>query len=114
MRGVNSGHINSSQRQISDGAKALRLLRTSRVPPSSRVGDAPQNAEVLLLERIEVILELVVPGVEDEDLETEGRGGDGEVGQRDKAGDPHFVNCRVFIAMSGTPGWASWRDRRSG
>lgn len=95
---------------VLDRAKALRLPRRSWVPALGRVRDAPQNAEVFLLERVEVVLELVVPGVEDEDLEAEGRRGDGEVGQRDEAGDPHFVGGGDCIVMSEQPGWAS-RDR---
>lgn len=65
---------------------------------------------MLLLERVEVVLELVVPGVEDEDLEAEGRGGDCEVGQRDKTGDPHLVGCGDCIGKLGEPDGAG-RDR---
>jgi len=49
---------------------------------------------VLLFERMEVVLELVVPRVQDKYLETQGRSRDGEVGKRDESSDPHFGGCR--------------------
>lgn len=43
--------------------------------------------EVLLLQLLEIFIELVVPRVQDEDLEGEGGGCDDEVGDGETAGD---------------------------
>lgn len=48
-----------------------------------------EDAQVLLLEVLKVLRQLLVPRVQDEDLEAERRGGDEEVGQRDGARHPH-------------------------
>jgi hypothetical protein len=40
---------------------------------------------MLILESLEFVVELVVPGVQDEDLECKGGGGDREVDERDSA-----------------------------
>lgn len=52
-----------------------------------------EQAEVFGLERLEFVVELVVPRVEDEDLEGQGRGGDAEVGEGDEAGEYHLEGC---------------------
>jgi len=49
---------------------------------------------MLRLEILKVMLELVVPRVQDKDLKPKGRGGDAEVGQRDEACDRrHCDGC---------------------
>ena len=42
---------------------------------------------MLLLQRLEALVELLVPWVEDKDLEAERRAGDDEIGERDEAGE---------------------------
>lgn len=53
-----------------------------------------EEAEVFDLEGLEFVVELVVPRVEDEDLEGQGGGGDAEVGEGDEAGEDHLGDSR--------------------
>ena len=50
---------------------------------------------MFLLELLELGVQLVVPRVQDEDLETKGRRGDAEVRQRDEARPDHL--CCLFL-----------------
>jgi hypothetical protein len=45
----------------------------------------PEHFAMLVFERLEFVVELVVPGVQDEDLEGEGGGGDRKVDEGDSA-----------------------------
>lgn len=85
-----------------------RLSRGRAALASPQAGvntlDVVEHAQVLLLELLEVVGELLVPGVQDEDLEAERRGGDEEIGEGDGAGDEdHFDGflmwslCVLFI-----------------
>ena len=58
-----------------------------------------QHADVFVLELLERGVQLVVPRVQDENLETEGRRGDGEVRQRDEARDNHLGFCFLFVLV---------------
>lgn len=49
-----------------------------------------KHAQVLLLQRLEVIVELLVPRVQDEDLEAQRRGANSEVGERETTRDQHL------------------------
>lgn len=75
--------------------------------PLSQTGvdalDVVEDADVLLLERLEVVRKLLVPGVQDEDLEAERGGGDEEVCEGDGARDEDHVGgcCRVLPVVSG-------------
>ncbi len=75
------GHVH-----LVDGSSAsLRRLAGSR-----RVLHGLQDAEMLLLQFLEIMLELMVPGVEDEDLEAQGGRRDAEVCQRYDTRDSHY------------------------
>lgn len=50
-----------------------------------------QDSDVLFFEGFELVIELIMPRVKDEDLESEGRGGDSEVDKGDSARDDHCV-----------------------
>lgn len=52
--------------------------------------DRVEDPDVLLLQRLEVVIELFVPGVEDAHLEAQSGAGDDEVGDGDGSGDDHF------------------------
>ena len=57
---------------------------------------------MLVLELLKAGVELLVPRVQDEDLEAQRRGGDDEVGQGDEAGDERHVcdgSLRVSYCM---------------
>ena len=49
-----------------------------------------QHAQVLLLQLLEVVVELLVPRVQNEDLEAQRRGTNGEVGERETTRDQHL------------------------
>lgn len=53
------------------------------------LGDGVEDAKVFLLQALEVLGQLLVPGVQDEDLEAERGAGNAEVGQGDEACHPH-------------------------
>jgi hypothetical protein len=53
------------------------------------VRDGAEHAKVFVLKVVEVGLQLVMPGVQDEHLEAQRRTGDGEVGKGDESRDPH-------------------------
>lgn len=48
-----------------------------------------KKPEMLLLQRLEIIVQLLVPWIENKDLECQGRRGHGEVGQGYSSGDDH-------------------------
>lgn len=50
---------------------------------------------MFVLQCAEIILELVVPRIQDENLESQGRGGHGKIGHRDKARDSHRVGQAI-------------------
>jgi hypothetical protein len=61
--------------------------------------DGPQHPQVFVFELFEVMLQLVMPWVENKHLESERRRGDAEVRQGYDACGPHFGKgriCRVF------------------
>ena len=81
---------------MAHGLKFLGLLGASRgrVATAGSIGQVAHNTNVFLLKRPEVVLELVVPGIKDKDLEAESRGSDGKVSHGDKASGSH---CRVQV-----------------
>ncbi len=52
-------------------------------------GHRPQDANVLMLQLLEVMLQLVVPRVQHKHLERQRRRRDTEIGQRDDSGGSH-------------------------
>ncbi len=85
---------------LSPGSKLLKLLANLTQLGQSLGLAIAQGAQVLLLQLLEVLVELLVPGVEDEDLERQRGGGDHEVREGEATCQSrHRVVCIVRLGL---------------
>lgn len=66
-----------------------RLFPDSLGLPKADCLNLVKKSEMLLLQRLEVVVQLLVPRIENKDLERQGRGCHGKVGQGYSSGDDH-------------------------
>jgi hypothetical protein len=59
----------------------------------------PEHLPMLVFQSLKFVVELVVPGVKDEDLECEGGGGDCEIDKGDSAGYQHSESGDLLFEM---------------
>lgn len=82
----------------------IRLVVSFGLLAPLQVIQRPQNPEVLFLQGVEPLVELLVPWVQDENLECEGRRRHDEVGQGDSACHDHgcfVLSCRAKRVVRG-------------
>lgn len=60
---------------------------------------ALEHGDVLRLQGLELVIQRLVPGFEDEDLETQRRGGNDEVGEGDDAGEERHGGGSLSLLM---------------
>lgn len=91
-------HVCSSRCEALAGGETLELLVDVVQFVAADLLTLVQDLDVFLLQPLEFGVQLVVPRVQDEDLEAQGRGGDGKVGQGDAARkDWHGYGCGCAV-----------------